>query len=114
MLLIVHKAALRGARVETPSHQSKSPFRIYVGNLPSQVDGSWLEELFSKHGKVVDARVVYERRGGTWSSRGFGFVTMATEEETRDAVYALNKQVSVQMFVSTVSLGLHSETWFSL
>ncbi|KAF7018986.1 hypothetical protein CFC21_032218 [Triticum aestivum] len=93
MLLIVHKAALRGARVETPSHQSKSAFRIYVGNLPSQVDDSWLEELFSKHGKVVDARVVYERRGGTWSLRGFGFVTMATEEETCDAVYALNKQI---------------------
>lgn len=93
MLLIVHKAARRGAREETPSHQSKSAFRIYVGNLPSHVGDSWLEELFSKHGKVVDARVVYEHRGGTWRSRGYGFVTMATEEETCDAVYALNRQI---------------------
>lgn len=93
MLLIVRQAALRGARVETPSHQSKSPFRIYVGNLPSQIDDSWLEELFNEHGNVVDARVVYERRGGTWSSQGFGFVTMATEEEMYDAIYALNKKI---------------------
>ncbi|XBI76058.1 hypothetical protein VPH35_069336 [Triticum aestivum] len=93
MPLIVHKAARRGARVETPSHQTESPFRIYVGNLSLQVDDSWLKELFGKHGKVVDARVVYRHRGGTWSSQGFGFVTMATEKETYDAVYALNKQI---------------------
>jgi RNA recognition motif-containing protein len=52
-----------------------------------------LEELFSKHGKVVDARVIYERQGEDWCSRGFGFVTMATEEEMNSAIRALNKQV---------------------
>lgn len=72
------------------------------------MDDSWLEELFIEHGEVVDARVVYERRGGTWRLQGFGFVTMATEEETCDAVYAFNKQVSVQLVVSSINCPFES------
>ncbi|KAM3231379.1 hypothetical protein ACQJBY_061515 [Aegilops geniculata] len=86
-------APRRGARVDAPRRQSGSPLRIFVCNLPSQVDNSRLEELFSKHGKVVDARVVYERREGASCSRGFGFVTMATDEESYKAIRALNKQI---------------------
>ena len=96
----------RSSRVETPRRRSWHRFGIYVGNLPWEVDDSRLEELFSEHGDVFDARIVSERRGGARRSRGVGFVTMATEEETYDAVYALNKQVSVQ--VSTASLSRHS------
>uniref|UniRef100_A0A453JVV7 RRM domain-containing protein n=1 Tax=Aegilops tauschii subsp. strangulata TaxID=200361 RepID=A0A453JVV7_AEGTS len=78
----------------TAPRQSGSPFEIFVCNLPWQVDDSWLEKLFSAHGEVVDARVVYyERRGGTRRSRGFGFVTMATEEQSYYAINSLNKQV---------------------
>ncbi|VAH97811.1 unnamed protein product [Triticum turgidum subsp. durum] len=92
--LTVKIAAPRGgARVDAPRRQSGSPLRIFVCNLPSQVDNSRLEELFSKHGKVVDARVVYERREGASCSRGFGFVTMATDEESYKAIRALNKQI---------------------
>lgn len=94
--LTVNIAAPRGGtRVGATRSQSSSPLRIFVCNLPSQVDNSRLEELFSKHGKVVDARVVYERRDGVSCSRGFGFVTMATDEESYKAIRALNKQVSV-------------------
>nr|CAB3456531.1 unnamed protein product [Digitaria exilis] len=97
-LLTVNKAAPRGSRVERPPRQfgsssSSSSFRIYVGNLPWQVDDSRLVQLFSEHGKVVDARVVYDRESGR--SRGFGFVTMATQEELDDAIAALDGQVSV-------------------
>ncbi|KAF7050769.1 hypothetical protein CFC21_059091 [Triticum aestivum] len=92
--LTVKIAAPRGgARVDAPRRQSGSPLRIFVCNLPSQVDNPRLEELFSKHGKVVDARVVYERREGASCSRGFGFVTMATDEESYKAIRALNKQI---------------------
>ncbi|KAM0891799.1 hypothetical protein ACQ4PT_026178 [Festuca glaucescens] len=82
-----------GARVDTARSQSVSPFKIFICNLPTQVDRPRLEELFSKHGKVVDARVIYERQGEDCCSRGFGFVTMATEEESNSAIHALNKQV---------------------
>uniref|UniRef100_A0A0E0GFT4 RRM domain-containing protein n=1 Tax=Oryza nivara TaxID=4536 RepID=A0A0E0GFT4_ORYNI len=91
-LLTVNKAAPRGARVERPPRQFGPSFRIYVGNLPWQVDDSRLVQLFSEHGKVVDARVVYDRETGR--SRGFGFVTMATQEELDDAIAALDGQVS--------------------
>ncbi|CAL5080139.1 unnamed protein product [Urochloa decumbens] len=46
--------------------------------------------MFSEHGKVVDARVVYDRETGR--SRGFGFVTMATQDELDDAIAALDGQ----------------------
>jgi len=49
-----------------------------------------LVQLFSEHGKVVDARVVYDRESGR--SRGFGFVTMATQDELDDAIAALDGQ----------------------
>ncbi|KAM0930529.1 hypothetical protein ACQ4PT_000901 [Festuca glaucescens] len=89
-LLTVNKAAPRGARVERPPRDFGSSFRIYVGNLPWQVDDSRLVELFSEHGKVVDARVVYDRDTGR--SRGFGFVTMASQVELDDAIAALDGQ----------------------
>ncbi|KQJ91553.1 28 kDa ribonucleoprotein, chloroplastic [Brachypodium distachyon] len=90
-LLTVNKAAPRGARVERPARDfGGSSFRIYVGNLPWQVDDSRLVQLFSEHGKVVDARVVYDRETGR--SRGFGFVTMASQEELDDAIAALDGQ----------------------
>uniref|UniRef100_A0A0D9XGW2 RRM domain-containing protein n=1 Tax=Leersia perrieri TaxID=77586 RepID=A0A0D9XGW2_9ORYZ len=89
-LLTVNKAAPRGARVERPPRQFGPSFRIYVGNLPWQVDDSRLVQMFSEHGKVVDARVVYDRETGR--SRGFGFVTMATQEELDDAIAALDGQ----------------------
>ncbi|GFZ11983.1 chloroplast RNA-binding protein 31B [Actinidia rufa] len=46
--------------------------------------------VFSEHGKVVDARVVYDRESGR--SRGFGFVTMSTEAELNDAIANLDGQ----------------------
>ncbi|KAE8811607.1 28 kDa ribonucleoprotein, chloroplastic [Hordeum vulgare] len=62
--------------------------------MPTRGVDSWLEKLFSMHGKVVDAKVVYyEFRGGTKRSRGFGFVTMATEEQSYCAINSLNKQI---------------------
>ena len=73
--MTVNKAAPRGARVERPACDSGSSFRIYLGNLPWQVDDSRLVQLFSEHDKVVDARVVYDR--DTRCSRGFSFVKMA-------------------------------------
>ncbi|GMH01213.1 hypothetical protein Nepgr_003052 [Nepenthes gracilis] len=89
-LLTVNKAAPRGSRPERPPQFSDPAFRVYVGNLPWDVDSARLEQVFSEYGEVVQARVVYERETGR--SRGFGFVTMASETEMNDAVSALNGQ----------------------
>uniref|UniRef100_A0A7N0TN09 RRM domain-containing protein n=1 Tax=Kalanchoe fedtschenkoi TaxID=63787 RepID=A0A7N0TN09_KALFE len=88
--LTVNKAAPRGSRVERPPRSFERSFRVYVGNLPWQVDDSRLQQLFSEHGKVVDARVVFDRE--TQRSRGFGFVTMSSEAEMNDAIAALDGQ----------------------
>lgn len=88
--LTVNKAAPRGSPPERPARVFESSYRIYVGNLPWDVDSGRLEQLFSEHGKVLDARVVSDRETGR--SRGFGFVTMASETELNDAIAALDGQ----------------------
>ncbi|KAL5717962.1 hypothetical protein ACHQM5_010910 [Ranunculus cassubicifolius] len=89
--LTVNIAAPRGSRPERPPRTFDEPsFRMYVGNLPWQVDDARLEQLFSEHGKVVQARVVYDRDTGR--SRGFGFVSMSTQSELDDAIEALDGQ----------------------
>ncbi|KAL6859178.1 hypothetical protein ACP4OV_018180 [Aristida adscensionis] len=89
-LLNVNRASPRGTRMERPPRQFASAFRAYVGNLPWQADDSRLVQLFSEHGEVVNATVVYDRETGR--SRGFGFVTMASKEELNDAISALDGQ----------------------
>ncbi|XP_074564139.1 28 kDa ribonucleoprotein, chloroplastic-like [Curcuma longa] len=89
-LLTVNKAAPRGSRVERTPRVYEPSFRIYVGNLPWEVDDDRLEQVFSEHGKVVEARVVYDRDSGR--SRGFGFVKMESQEEMDDAIAALDGQ----------------------
>ncbi|KAD7479562.1 hypothetical protein E3N88_02698 [Mikania micrantha] len=87
-LLTVNKAAPRGSQPE--KRVVGSYFKVYVGNLAWQVDSGRLEQAFSEHGKVIDARVIYDRETGR--SRGFGFVTMASETEMNDAIAALDGQ----------------------
>ncbi|XP_057983009.1 28 kDa ribonucleoprotein, chloroplastic-like isoform X2 [Malania oleifera] len=89
-LLTVNKAAPRGSQPERPPQVFEPSFRVYVGNLPWQVDDARLEQVFSEHGKVVNARVVYDRESGR--SRGFGFVTFSSETELNDAIAALDGQ----------------------
>ncbi|XP_039066088.1 RNA-binding protein CP29B, chloroplastic-like [Hibiscus syriacus] len=58
--------------------------RVYIGNLSWGVDDVALETLFSEQGKVVEAKVVYDRESGR--SRGFGFVTYNSTEEVDSAI----------------------------
>ncbi|KAF5737545.1 putative ribonucleoprotein chloroplast [Tripterygium wilfordii] len=62
--------------------------RLYVGNLPWNFDDSALQNLFSEQGKVVEAKVVYDRDSGR--SRGFGFVTYSSSEEVNNAIESLD------------------------
>ena len=62
--------------------------KIYVGNLPWRATDAQLSQLFGNHGEVVDAKIVTDRETGR--SRGFGFVTMASDEAAQAAIRALN------------------------
>lgn len=89
-LLTVNKAAPRGSRPERAPREIGAAYKIYVSNLPWDVDNGRLEQIFSEYGKVLDARIVTDFESGR--SRGFGFVTMSTEDELNDAIAALDGQ----------------------
>ncbi|KAG6696990.1 hypothetical protein I3842_09G176600 [Carya illinoinensis] len=63
-------------------------YRVHVGNLAWGVDDLALQSLFSEQGKVVEARVIYDRESGR--SRGFGFVTFSSSAEVNNAIESLD------------------------
>ncbi|KAL3696301.1 hypothetical protein R1sor_010377 [Riccia sorocarpa] len=67
---------------------NNSAMKIFAGNLSWGVDDVALDELFSEYGKVVEAKVIHDKDTGR--SRGFGFVTMTTENEVNAAIQALD------------------------
>ena len=67
--------------------------RVYVGNLSWGVDDMALESLFGEQGKVVEARVIYDRDSGR--SKGFGFVTYNSAQEVQNAIRTLDGAVSI-------------------
>ena len=60
------------------------PTKIFVGNMPYAMTKEDLSKLFSTVGTVNSASVIFDRE--TRRSRGFGFVEMCTEEETKEAI----------------------------
>ncbi|NP_001365171.1 31 kDa ribonucleoprotein, chloroplastic-like [Physcomitrium patens] len=77
----------RSERAPRPAARD-DPNKVFVGNLSWGVDNGALQELFSDYGKVVDARVVYDRESGR--SRGFGFVTYSDVSEVDAAIDSLD------------------------
>ena len=64
--------------------------KLFVGNLPWGINNDSLRELFAAVGEVVEAMVITDRMSGR--SKGFGFVTFATEEAAQAAVAQLNEK----------------------
>ncbi|KAL3825905.1 hypothetical protein ACJIZ3_021934 [Penstemon smallii] len=74
---------------ETEEEQSFSPdLKLFVGNLPFNVDSAALAGLFEQVGTVEMVEVIYDKETGR--SRGFGFVTMSTQEEVEAAEQQYN------------------------
>lgn len=61
--------------------------KLYVGNLPYEIDNNGLEELFAEYGTVESATIIMDRATGR--SKGFGFVEL-DEEGAKAAMEALN------------------------
>lgn len=62
--------------------------KIYVGNLPYEVDAPRLGEIFGAFGETTSTTVVVDRTTGR--SKGYGFVEMA-DDAARKAILALNR-----------------------
>ena len=63
--------------------------RLFVGNLSWNVTDADLTDFAAPHGEVLDAKVIVDRDTGR--SRGFGFVTVETEN-VQDVIRALDGQ----------------------
>ena len=64
--------------------------KLFVGNLSFKTTENDLQDMFAAHGTVIEANLMVDR--ATSRPRGFGFVTMSTDEEAQKAAEALNGQ----------------------
>ncbi|XP_061363569.1 glycine-rich RNA-binding protein 7-like isoform X1 [Gastrolobium bilobum] len=65
-------------------------YRCFVGGLAWATDNDALEKAFSPYGEIVESKIINDRETGR--SRGFGFVTFASEQAMRDAIDGMNGQ----------------------
>ena len=62
--------------------------RIYVGSLPGTIEDEHVRALCAPHGLVETVQVIRSRHTGR--SLGFAFVHMATAQDARKTIEALN------------------------
>jgi RNA recognition motif-containing protein len=62
--------------------------KLYVGNLSFNTTQDTLQDAFSEHGTVLETHLVTDRETGR--PRGFGFVTMNSDEEALAVIEAFN------------------------
>src|SRR5258707_3716307 len=62
--------------------------KLYVGNLSFNTTETDLQDLFAQAGAVQDVMLMQDKFTG--KSRGFAFVTMATEQEAQNAITQIN------------------------
>jgi RNA recognition motif-containing protein len=62
--------------------------RLYVGNLSFNSTSDSVREAFVSFGEVTDVHVVMDRETGR--SRGFAFVTLATDDQAQQAIQGMN------------------------
>lgn len=66
--------------------------RLYVGNLPYDASEADLREAFGQDGRTVErVHIVMDRE--TQRPRGFAFIEMATDEQARAAMAAMDGQL---------------------
>lgn len=62
--------------------------KLFVGGLSWNTNDPELRAAFEPHGEVVEAKVITDRDTGR--SRGFGFVTLGSADDARNAMSAMD------------------------
>lgn len=75
--------------------------KLFVGSLPWSTTSDDLQNMFSQVGTVVSAQVITDKFSGR--SKGFGFVEMATDEDTQKALELNGSQVDGREIVVNVA-----------
>jgi RNA recognition motif-containing protein len=60
--------------------------KIYVGNLSYNTGEDELRDYFAQYGEIVDLKLISDYQTGR--SKGFGFITFASDEEGEKALEA--------------------------
>ncbi|MGA1839481.1 MAG: RNA recognition motif domain-containing protein [bacterium] len=68
--------------------------KLYVGNLPYTIDEAKLEEVFSAYGDMDEIKLIRDRDTGR--SRGFAFITFATQQAAEKALEQDGKEMEGQ------------------
>jgi len=61
--------------------------KLYIGNLPWSVDEAGLKDLFASY-EPSEANLISDKFSGR--SKGFGFVTIESEENAQKAISEMN------------------------
>ena len=67
------------------------PIRLYVGNLPRELERKELEDVFADAGDTLSTKIITDRKTG--KCRGFGFVTVQTDEQADEIIEKFNGYV---------------------
>jgi len=62
--------------------------KLYVGNLAYRTTQEQIQELFSQAGEITEITLITDRETGR--PKGFGFVSMATDEGAQEAIKRFN------------------------
>ncbi|MDY6939790.1 MAG: RNA-binding protein [Cyanobacteriota bacterium] len=62
--------------------------RLYVGNLPKEVERQELQDFFADAGEGVSVKVITDRKTG--KCRGFGFVTVKNDAQADELIEKYN------------------------
>lgn len=65
--------------------------RLYVGNLPEELSRQELEAVFAEAGDSISTKIITDRK--TNKCRGFGFVTVKSDEEADAFIEKFNGSV---------------------
>jgi len=69
--------------------ETKSATKLFIANLPWDLRGKDLKEIFSEYWEVVYAKVILDRE--TRKSKGFWFIEFANSEDAAKAVEEMNE-----------------------
>lgn len=75
--------------------------KLFVGSLPWSITSDRLRELFASYGEITEAIVITDRASGR--SKGFGFVTFATDEEAQKALEMDGREMEGRTIVVNVA-----------
>ena len=70
--------------------------KLYVGNYPFSVDEEQLRDIFSVYGKISELAVVTDPKTGR--SKGFAFITFATQQAAQKALEMDGKDIGERKF----------------